>query len=99
VDALGNPVRFILSPGQAHDIGYAEQLISGFKFDSLLADTGYDSDLFRALIAEADAQTVIPSSRARSQAIPYDKDLYSERNLVDWFISQNQAFAPHCHAL
>jgi transposase len=92
VDALGNPVRFILSPGQAHDIGHAEQLISGFRFDSLLADKGYDSDLFRARIAEAEAQAVIPSSRARSQAIPYDRELYAERNLVERFINKIKHF-------
>jgi hypothetical protein len=37
VDALGNPVRFILTAGQLHD----EDLISGFSFENLLAD--YDS--------------------------------------------------------
>lgn len=92
VDALGNPVRFILTPGQAHDIGQAEQLISGFRFDTLLADKGYDSDVFRARIAEADAQAVIPSSRARSQAIPYDKELYAERNVVERFINKIKHF-------
>ena len=61
VDALGNPVRFILT-GQAHDIVQAKHLISGFPFDHLLADKGYDSDLFRARIAEAGAQAVIPST-------------------------------------
>jgi transposase len=29
-----------------------------------------------------------PSNRSRSQAIPYDKDLYKERNLVEWFINK-----------
>ena len=44
---------------------------------------GYDSDAFRAEIAEVDAQAVIPSSRSRSKAIPYEKHLYGERNLVE----------------
>lgn len=38
MDALGNPVRFILTAGQVHDILQAEDLISGLSFDKLLAD-------------------------------------------------------------
>jgi transposase len=34
------------------------------------------------------SNTVIPSSRSRSQAIPYDKHLYEERNLVERFINK-----------
>jgi transposase len=92
VDALGNPVRFILTAGQVHDIRQATDLISGFSFENLLADMGYDSDAFRAQIAEAGAQAVIPSSRARSQSIHYDKHLYGERNLVERFINKVKHF-------
>ena len=88
VDALGNPVRFILTAGQVHDICQAEGLINGFSFENLLADKGFDSDCFRASIAEVGAQAVIPSSRSRSQAIPHDKHLYQERNLVERFINK-----------
>jgi hypothetical protein len=33
VDALGNPVRFILAAGQVHDILQAEDLITGLSFE------------------------------------------------------------------
>ena len=92
VDALGNPVRFILTPGQVADILQAEDLISGFSFENLLADMGFDSDRFRGRIAEAGAQAVIPSSRVRSQAIPYDKHIYRDRNLVERFINKIKHF-------
>jgi transposase len=92
VDALGNPVRFILSPGQVHDILQAEDLISGISFENLLADMGFDSDRFRARIAEGGANAVIPSRRSRSQAIPYDKHIYRERNLVERFINKIKHF-------
>ena len=88
VDALGNPVRFILTAGQVADICQAEGLIEGFSFENLLADKGYDSDRFRASIADAGAEAVIPSNRSRSRAISYDKDLYKERNLVERFINK-----------
>ena len=38
VDALGLPLRFILTPGQVHDSRQAEALIEGFDFDKLIAD-------------------------------------------------------------
>ena len=82
VDALGNPVRFILAAGQVHDILQAEDLITGLSFQHLLADKGFDSDRFRARVAEVGAEAVIPSTRARSRPIFYDKDIYKERNLI-----------------
>jgi hypothetical protein len=51
----------------------------------VLADKGYDSDRFRASVAERGAEAVIPSSRSRSQAIPYDKHLH---NLLERFINK-----------
>jgi transposase len=70
VDALGSPVRFILTGGQVYDIVQAEDLISGTSFEHLLADKGYDANWLRARIAEVGAEAVIPSTRSRSQTIP-----------------------------
>ena len=63
-------------------------MIDGFSAENVLADKGYDSDKFRAAVAQLGAEAVIPSSRSRSQAIPYDKHLYQERNLVERFINK-----------
>jgi len=59
---------------------------------------GFDSDRPRASIVEVGAQAAIPSSRFRSQAIPYDKHLYEERNLVSGS-SKDQGLSPHHHTL
>ena len=92
MDALGNPVRFILTAGQVHDILQAEDLITGLSFDHLLADKGFDSDRFRARIAEAGADAVIPSISARSRTLPYDKHIYKERNLIERFFNKIKHF-------
>ena len=42
VDALGNPVRLLLTPGQASEYGQAETLLDGFTPNQVLADKGYD---------------------------------------------------------
>jgi transposase len=85
-------LRFILTAGQRHDICQAEELISGLSFEKLLADKGYDCNRFREVIAAAGAEAVMPSTRARSQAIPYDKEVYRERNLVERFFNKIKHF-------
>lgn len=92
MDALGNPLRFILSEGQVHDIRQAEALIEGFACEKVLADKGYDSNGFREAIASKGAEAVIPSKRSRSEPVPYDKDVYKERNLVERFFSKIKHF-------
>ena len=37
-DALGNPTRFYLSPGQAHDLEGADVLLNGLEAEALLAE-------------------------------------------------------------
>jgi transposase len=98
VDALGNPVRFILTGGQVNDILQAEDLISGLPFEHLLADKGYDANWLRARVAETGAEAVIPSTRSRSQAIPHDKHIYQAQS-GRALLQQNQALSSHRHPL
>jgi IS5 family transposase len=53
VDALGNPLRLLLTAGQRHDSPLATQLIEGYEPQALIADKGYDS---APLIATVTAQ-------------------------------------------
>ena len=92
VDALGNPLRIILTEGQVHDIRQAEALIEGFACEKVLADKGYDSDKFREVIASKGAEAVIPPKRSRKELIPYDKDVYQDRNLVERFFNKIKNF-------
>jgi len=83
VDALGNPVRFILTAGQYSEIRQADALIEGFSVDYVIADKGYDSDLFIVAIESGEAIAVIPPRRNRTTVRAYDEYLYRERNLVE----------------
>ncbi|TIQ02644.1 MAG: transposase, partial [Mesorhizobium sp.] len=60
-DALGRPLRFILTGGQAHDIVTAPALLDGMKGTAVIADKAYDSNDLRRIIADADMLAVIPS--------------------------------------
>ena len=52
-------------------------------FTRLIADKGYDTNAIRALVAARDAEAVIPSTTARRAPIPYDRQAYRARNLVE----------------
>jgi hypothetical protein len=41
VDALGNPIRFILIEGQAADVSQGEALLEDLPTDAVIADKGY----------------------------------------------------------
>ena len=62
-DALGRPPRFILTPGQAHDLTQAHALLDGQTARQLIADRGYDSNGFRSLVAGLGAKAVIPAKK------------------------------------
>jgi len=88
VDALGNPLRFILTGGECHESPHASALIEGYSMQALIGDKGYDSaDLIKALIA-AGVEAVIPPRVNRTEQREYDKHLYRERHLVECFINK-----------
>lgn len=88
VDALGNPLRFILTGGQRHDCTQAEALIDGYEYERLLADKSYDTDDILQLVAEQEAKAVIPPRANRLEQRDYDEHWYKERHLVECFINK-----------
>ena len=88
VDALGNPLRFILSGGQKHDITQAQGLIAGYDGEYVIADKGYDSQEFRQHILDRGMSPVIPPRSNRKKPQVYDAHLYQERHLVECFINK-----------
>ena len=88
VDAHGNPLEVILTPGQDHDSTQAETLIANYKADFVIADKGYDSDDFIKKIQDQGAVAVIPPRCSRTEQRGYDRALYKERNLVERFFNK-----------
>ena len=82
-DALGLPVRFLLSGGEVHDSKMAGSLIDGLVAEYFLADKGYDS---KSLVeaAEAEGMTVVIPSRSNSlEPRTYDPVIDKERNAIE----------------
>ena len=88
VAALGNPVRLLLTAGQASAYGEANALIEGFDASYVLADRGYDRDALIEAIEEAGAIAGIPPRANRKKQRDYDRELYKERNLGERFFQK-----------
>jgi len=67
VGALGNPVRLLLTAGQASEYDQANELIEGFDADYVLADKGYGNDELVEVVEKAGAVAVIPPRRNRKK--------------------------------
>jgi len=79
-DALGRPLRFMLTGGQVHDVVPAPALLEGIKGGAVIADKAYDSNALRQLIADAGMRAVIPRpARARLRS---RMTLLSTRNAI-----------------
>lgn len=87
VDALGNPVRFILTGGQAADITQGEALIEDLPTDAVIADKGYDSDALVSRVESGGAEAVIPPRSNRKAPRTIDGHLYKHRNVVERFMN------------
>lgn len=92
VDALGNPLRVILSAGQMADIEQAEALIKDQSAGFVVADKGYDSDSFVQTIMAQASQAVIPPRSNRLNPRDFDRHIYKDRNLVERFFSRIKQF-------
>ena len=89
VDALGNPLRLLLTAGQRHDSPQAAHLIEGYEPLALIADKGYDSDTLIESVTAKGIVAVIPSKKSRLvRAREYDQHLYRERHLIECFINK-----------
>jgi transposase len=84
VDALGNPVAFHLTGGEAHDLAGANQLLPEMEADTFIADKAFDAD--KRLIepvAEVGKTVAIPPKANRLKPREYDRELYKERHLIE----------------
>ena len=82
-DALGNPIRFILTGGDAAECTQTLALLDGMEAKAILADKGDDADYVVKAPKFIGAEVVIPSKSNRKNPRNFDKVLYRERNLIE----------------
>jgi transposase len=93
VDALGNPLAFMLTPGQAHDLEGADTLLPQMAADTLLADKAFDADkrVIEPLLAAGKTAVIPPKSNRKIQR-HYDKEAYKARHLIENFFCKLKQF-------
>ena len=99
VDALGNPIGFHLTGGEAHDLVGADELLPDMEANVLLADKAFDADK-RVIepLATRGKTAVIPSKANRKQPRKFDRHMYAARHLIENFfakLKQFRAIATH----
>lgn len=92
MDALGNPLRLILTGGQMADITQGPALVDSFVTDAVVADKGYDSNAFVDSITNMGAEAVIPPRSNRLTPRDFDRERYKARNLVERFFNRLKQF-------
>ncbi len=65
VDTLGNLVRFLLLPGQTHDLKGVAPLSKDISFEALLADKAFDADWLLQDLNARGVTAVIPPNASR----------------------------------
>lgn len=92
VDALGLPLKFILTPGQNSEIKCAPELIKGIEGANILGDKAFDCNVFLDQILSQNCTPVIPPRSNRKVQRDVDYHLYKERHLIECFFSKIKHF-------
>lgn len=83
VDALGYPVRFVITGGERNDVTQTPALIPPGFGAEVLCDRGYDADWWRQRLRECGHQPVIPGRLNRCVQPDYDTHSYLARHLIE----------------
>ncbi len=92
VDALGNPLKFIITPGQRNDCTQASLLLKNVNGSYVMADKAYDSNNIRKQIKNQNSEAVIPPRSNRIEKYDYDEFLYKERHVIECFFGKIKHF-------
>lgn len=93
MDALGNPVKFLLTGGQAADVTQGPLLLAELRgIGAVLADKAYDAQAVLDIVEQCGAQAVIPPKVSRRIQRSYDRYLYRARADIECFFQRLKQF-------
>lgn len=91
-DALGRPLRVVITAGQVNDSTQVDLLLEDAPTADVLADKGYDSDHVLEKIEDPGVSAVIPPKSNRKLQRAYDRELYKERNRIERTFNKLKCF-------
>ncbi len=92
VDALGCLVRFVILPGQAHDLLGVPALLEDLRYGALIGDRAFDADWLIEAIGDSGAMAVIPARRHRTVPRHHDPEMYKWRHRIENFFARIREF-------
>jgi transposase len=92
VNGLGQPLRALLTPGQAADSPQVPLLFDQFAPGMAILDKAYDTDAVLAFFADQGTIPVIPPKANRVVQRDYDRQVYKKRNRIERFIGKLKQF-------
>lgn len=82
-DGKGLPIKIAITPGHAHDLTAAGELLDNLPSGAmLLADNAYDANWLRSKMSAQRSWANIPRKSNRKEAIVFSPWLYKKRNLM-----------------
>lgn len=94
-DRKGNPIAFALTGGEKHDAPQLLRLVDigairragrgrpRLRPACIAGDKGYDSAALRSALRRRGIEPLIPSRSNRKRMLPFDKERYRERNVIE----------------
>ncbi len=79
-------VSIRLAPGNAAEPSHLADLLSGVpveKVNRLIADKAYDTNAVRKMLSDLGVEAVIPAKSNRRDQLPYNREAYQGRHLVE----------------
>ncbi|WP_418137849.1 IS5 family transposase [Agrobacterium sp. El2ro-1b] len=92
-DGNGLPIKITITPGNAHDLTAADELLDSLPVGAmLLADKAYDADWLRAKVKTKRSWANIPPKSNRKTSLVFSPWLYKKRNLIERFFSKLKCY-------
>jgi transposase len=85
-------IRFVLLPGQRHDITSFEALMAGIYCLAVIGDKAFDAHWLRKRLAGDQIEAVIPLREGTSGYAAHDREKYKWRHLIENFFCKIKAF-------
>jgi len=91
VDSRGRAVGVSLAPGQQHDQHAVLPLLAGLRHRRVVADKGFDADIFRLGLHQQHTRCCIPPKRRRRHPSRFHRGYYRRRYRIENFFGRIKA--------
>ena len=85
-------MRFVILPGQAHDLKGTPDLLEDLQFGALIGDKAFDADWLLEEVERRGADAVIPSKKSRTDPRDHDLEMYKWRHQIENFFARIKEF-------